>query len=152
LANFYAGKSGIEIYTDGAARGNPGPSASGFIVLEEGKLLNEQSVYNGQATNNYAEYNAVILALGWCIENFHEPGCIDIELYSDSELIIRQLAGRYKVKSEDLAPLNEKAVELIHKFKSVKLNNVPRGNLHITEVDRNLNILLDRLGPGKGAR
>ena len=135
----------IDIYTDGAARGNPGPSASGFMVLADGAIIHEESAYNGRATNNYAEYNAVILALEWCLGNLNEAERMDMDLYSDSELTIKQLSGRYKVKSSALAPINGKALELVHKFHSVKLNNVPRENPNISRVDMKLNILLDNL-------
>lgn len=135
----------IEVYTDGAARGNPGDSASGFMVLSDGEVIKEHSVYNGTATNNYAEYTAVILALRWCEEHLPWRNDVDIKLYSDSELIIRQLNGTYKVKSKDLEPLNKEASRLIKQFKRVLLNNVPRENTYITQVDRNLNLLLDKI-------
>ncbi len=115
------------------------------MVLSDGEVIKEHSVYNGTATNNYAEYTAVILALRWCEEHLPWRNDVDIKLYSDSELIIRQLNGTYKVKSKDLEPLNKEASRLIKQFKRVLLNNVPRENTYITQVDRNLNLLLDKI-------
>lgn len=135
----------ISIYTDGAARGNPGHSASGFMIIADGKVINEESKYNGIATNNYAEYTAVVLALEWCKIHFHNHSSIAINIYSDSELVIKQLRNEYKIKSKDLKPLNEKAQTLIKGFKFIGLNNVPRENENISKVDYNLNLLLDKI-------
>lgn len=136
----------IIICTDGAARGNPGPSASGYTVTDtHGKLIDANSIYNGIKTNNYAEYNAVIQAFEWCISNLKEHDEIEIELFSDSELIVKQLTGKYKVKSKDLLHLNEKAKQLSTRFKSVKFNNIPREDERIGKVDSALNTLLDTM-------
>ena len=132
----------LRAYTDGAARGNPGPSASGYLIYEGRKILQQRSVYNGIATNNYAEYGAVILALKWCISNF-EPKKVSLSLYSDSELVVKQLNGAYKVKSKPLKKLNDEAKILIKKFEKVRLINVRREDKNISLVDRALNSLLD---------
>lgn len=134
----------ITIYTDGASRGNPGPSASGYTISSGSRHIYEKEVYNGIKTNNFAEYTALILALEWCMDNY-EPKILDIELYSDSELVVRQLKGHYKVKAEGLLRLNEKARGLMTKFNSVSLNNLPREAPGISKVDRNLNRLLDKM-------
>jgi ribonuclease HI len=134
------------VSTDGAARGNPGPSASGYSIRDsDGRLVESNSIYNGIKTNNFAEYNAVIHALQWCISRFPDHKQIEIELYSDSELIVKQLTGKYKVKSRDLLHLNEKAMHLTKEFKSVAFKNVPRSDRRISEVDNALNILLDTM-------
>jgi ribonuclease HI len=133
----------FRVYTDGAARGNPGPSASGFMVYEGEKLLKGHSEYNGIATNNYAEYKAVLIALKWCIANINTNESL-IELYSDNELVVRQLNGHYKIKSESLKPLHEEIKELLGRFKKVELGNVKRENIYISAVDRSLNELLDQ--------
>jgi ribonuclease HI len=136
----------LVISTDGAARGNPGPSASGYTIHDEhGKLVEANSVYNGIKTNNYAEYNAVIKALEWCISHFDNCKDIDVELFSDSELIVRQLTGRYKVKSRDLLHMNEKARQLAAKFKAISFTSIPREDKRISAVDKALNRLLDTL-------
>ena len=134
----------LTIATDGAARGNPGPSASGYWIRDEhGKLIEANSVYNGIKTNNFAEYSAVIHALEWCKAHMHDHKDIEIELYSDSELVVRQLIGRYKVKSMDLLHLNERAMHLAKEFRSVAFRNIPRSDKRIVEVDKALNKLLD---------
>ncbi|MCL4379810.1 ribonuclease HI family protein [Candidatus Marsarchaeota archaeon] len=136
----------IVIYTDGAARGNPGPSASGYDIYRDGAEATRGVKYNGMATNNFAEYNAVILALGWCIRNMKDHGKCDVELYSDSELVVKQLNGRYKVKSAAMKPLHFEAESLASRFGSIEFRNLPREDQHIKEVDARLNRLLDRIG------
>lgn len=96
--------SEIIIYTDGGARGNPGPSASAFIVIRDGKIIYKHSNYLGIATNNEAEYKAVIAAGEWLQKNM--PNGIDLITFNlDSELVVSQLNRVYKVKSENLKPL-----------------------------------------------
>ncbi|MCL5434048.1 MAG: ribonuclease HI family protein [Candidatus Marsarchaeota archaeon] len=133
----------IFVYTDGASRNNPGISASGFAVFNNDKLIYKKSIYNGVQTNNFAEYTAVISALKWCKKNIGTD--VDIILYSDSELVIKQLIGKYKVKSFNIIKLNYTAKELIHEFKSIKFKNVLRSNYYISMVDNDLNILLDKI-------
>lgn len=136
----------ITIYTDGAARGNPGHSASGYSTYMNGKQIAKGAKYNGKATNNFAEYNAVILALEWCIKNVKGHDKCAVGVYSDSELVVRQLNGLYKVKSEPMRRLNYEVRSLCVLFKSVKFRNLPRSDGNIIEVDARLNRLLDRLG------
>ena len=131
------------IFTDGAARGNPGPSASGYMIFENGKKVAEEFVFNGSKTNNYAEYNAIIMALERCKEMLKDAEECSAKLFSDSELVVKQLNGEYKLKSQDLRPLNRKVVGLAAKLGKVEFENVRRENKHISEVDRNLNLLLD---------
>src|SRR5271157_72718 len=133
----------LVIFTDGAARGNPGPSASGYMVFEDGKLIKKEAFYNGTATNNTAEYKAIIAALEWCIDNATDAQNTSITLNSDSELAVRQLTGDYKTKSSSLKALNRKAKELANKIGSVEFANLRRGNKYISTVDKSLNELLD---------
>lgn len=143
----------IKIYTDGAARGNPGPSASGYVIRDSsGKLIDAKSVYNGVKTNNFAEYTALISALEWCIKNIKDHSNYDLHIFSDSELVVRQLRGEYKVKSRDLLHLNEKARQLLTRFRSSALKNLPRSNPGIKQVDAALNLLLDTLEGAKKGR
>ena len=135
----------IIIYTDGAARGNPGPSASGFVVYVNGRAAKRLARYNGVATNNFAEYTAVIEALRWCAGNVGGREAMDAELYSDSELVIRQLNGVYKVKEGRMKELNAEARRLAKEFRHVKFGNVPREERHIRAVDKHLNDLLDAI-------
>lgn len=93
----------ITVFCDGGARGNPGPAASAFAVIKEGKILHKESKYLGEATNNVAEYTAVIMALSWLTKEKIKNGKIVFNL--DSQLITRQLKGEYKIKSEKLKPL-----------------------------------------------
>ncbi len=135
----------IYVYTDGAARGNPGPSASGFIIMEEGKQVAHGEFYNGIATNNFAEYNAVIKALEACA-SLYDAKNTDLVVTSDSEVVIRQLNGIYKIKSEKLQELNKRASLLATKFKSVKFENARRTSRFISMVDKAINGLLDKVG------
>src|SRR5579863_7102018 len=125
--------SNIVIYTDGAARGNPGPSASGFVVVGDGKILASSCVYNGKKTNNYAEYTAIIMALEWCLTNL-EPEYMSVRVISDSELVVRQIIGEYKVKSRPLGELNDKVIGLVGRFRSVEFENKPREDRYISKV------------------
>ena len=135
----------VIIYTDGAARGNPGPSASGFRICDaKGRQIKGVAVYNGDKTNNFAEYNAVIRALEWCKENIENHKGLEIRLFSDSELVVRQINGRYKVKTDALRPLNEKAKRLSQEFKYIVFDSVPREHSGIKKVDSALNALLDK--------
>ncbi len=135
----------ITIYTDGAARGNPGESASGYIIYGDGEeILKKHEEYNGIKTNNYAEYNAIMLALDWCLKNMGDPKELDITLYSDSQLVVKQLNGIYKVKSPDMVELNDRTKMMIKNLGSFKIINVPRENNGIATVDAALNHFLDR--------
>ncbi len=135
----------ISIYTDGASRGNPGISASGFNVFDGRKFLHGHFEYNGITTNNYAEYRAVLLSLTWCSTNLDNPSELTIELYSDSELVVRQLNMQYKTKSKPLIILAREVNKISKRFKTVRFSNLPRGNKNISAVDRELNILLDNI-------
>ena len=114
----------ILIYTDGASRGNPGPSAIGiqFLNLEKELIHEVGKLLEGDQTNNFAEYTAVIMALKLAIEK----NVKDISLFSDSEFLIRQLEGKYKVKSPNIKPLFLEAKKLLVNFSSYKLTHVRR--------------------------
>ena len=133
----------VYVYTDGASRSNPGKSASGYLVLDsDDNILLQKSFYNGIKTNNIAEYLAIIAALESVA---HEYGYeTELNLYSDSKLAINQLKGEYKVKNPELKKLNTEAVSTLKKFSQYNLFNVPREHQHISEVDAELNVLLDK--------
>jgi ribonuclease HI len=136
----------ITIYTDGAARGNPGPSASGFVAFDSNeKRIAKEWVYNDIGTNNNAEYAAVLLALKWCLNVFSSPESVQISLFSDSELVVRQLNSEYKTKSKAMKGKKSEVLALVKKFGSVRFANVPRENAGIREVDKYLNAMLDRM-------
>ncbi len=136
------------VYTDGAARGNPGKSASGFRVLDvKRRVVLKKSFYNGIKTNNVAEYLAIIAALKILIEQYGSGN--EIELFSDSELVVNQLNHNYKVKDKRLKELNKEATGIADKFLACTFRNVPRENENISEVDGRLNELLDSIKKNK---
>lgn len=109
--------SNLKIFCDGGARGNPGPAAAAFVVYKNGKQIYKGSKFLGEATNNIAEYSAVILALEWLARQELK----DVETVSfvlDSELVTKQLNGLYKIKNENLRLLITKAKGLERKIKS----------------------------------
>ena len=111
----------LNIYADGASWGNPGPAAIGAVIKDEQQTeLAKVSRYIGEATNNQAEYQAVIAAL----KAATEFQATDVTLYLDSELVIRQIAGTYKVKNLFLFPLYKEAVELSKKFANLSIVHV----------------------------
>lgn len=111
------------IYTDGAARGNPGPAGAGWVIVDsKGSLILEKKKYLGELTNNQAEYQALLLALA----DLPKSGKERIVLCSDSELMVRQLKGEYKVKNEGLKPLFQKVVLTLSKFQGYSIKHVRR--------------------------
>ncbi len=109
-------------YTDGGSRGNPGPSASGMIVMDGAKTIAAFGKYLGVTTNNVAEYTAVLLALEKC----RELGATEVEMRMDSELVVKQMNGIYKVKHPNLAPIYLKIHNLKTHFKKVTFHHVRR--------------------------
>lgn len=133
----------IHIYTDGASRNNPGKSASGYMLCDsDGNILLKKSFYNGIKTNNEAEYLAVIAALEGVAEEYGYDN--ELEIFSDSRLMINQIDGKFKVKHQGLGLLKKQIVEQLLKFQSFELHNVPRENSFISMVDGELNNLLDK--------
>ncbi|HVM33221.1 MAG TPA: ribonuclease HI family protein [bacterium] len=99
-----------QIYTDGASRGNPGPSGIGAVIFDaKGKVVHEIAEYIGEVTNNVAEYQALIAALDYCVKHKLSP----VEILADSQLLIKQLAGEYRVKHENIIPLYRKVQGLL---------------------------------------
>lgn len=94
-------KKEIRVFCDGGARGNPGPAAGAFVVEAEGKIVFKDSKFLGKATNNVAEYSALILAFSWLGEKF-SLGASKILIILDSELVAKQMSGDFKVKNENL--------------------------------------------------
>lgn len=115
----------MDIFSDGGARGNPGPAACAFIVIEDGKVLYKGSKLLGNTTNNVAEYNGVILALEWVLAN--QSTNRSINFYVDSELIAKQINGTYKVKDKDLKLLFLEVTKLLGKIhRKIIFKNIPR--------------------------
>lgn len=113
----------MRVYSDGAARGNPGLSGAGAVLVEpNGQVVDRLGKFLGVQTNNFAEYMGLLLGL----RRAKQLGVREVEVYADSELMIRQLGGRYQVKSPSLRPLYEEALRLLNDFSRVKLVHVPR--------------------------
>jgi len=128
----------LKIFCDGGARGNPGPAASGYVIKDvEDKILEEGGIYLGETTNNQAEYRAVVLALEKAVK--YKPE--NIEFYLDSQLIVNQMNGLYKVKNAELKPVVEQVKKLASAYKSVTYQHVPREQN--TLADAQVNIVLD---------
>ena len=132
----------LEVYSDGASRGNPGISAIVFMIMTEGgKLLKRYSKYVGIRTNNQAEYEALISAL----ESASKLTDQEVACYMDSELVVKHLNGEYQVRNPKLKTLWLKVQELEQKFQRITFTNVPRTDIHIKQVDRLANQALDRV-------
>jgi len=113
----------INIYTDGASRGNPGEAGIGFVLVnEKGKVIKEFSSFVGIRTNNAAEYMALIKAL----EEAKKLKATEVTVFSDSELMVKQLNLEYKVKNEGLKPLYDEVQKLKNAFKSASFIHIPR--------------------------
>ena len=126
------------LYTDGGARGNPGPAAYGFVLeAEDGSMLAAHGEAIGTATNNVAEYSGLVAGLRKAIE----LGVESLELVSDSELMVKQMRGEYRVKNEGLRPLFEEAQALARKLGAVEYRHVKRA--HNETADRLVNEALD---------
>ncbi|MFZ2147389.1 MAG: phosphoribosylglycinamide formyltransferase [Sedimentisphaerales bacterium] len=128
----------IIAHIDGASRGNPGPAAAGFILADSaGNHLLEKAFFLGQATNNIAEYTGLVKAL----EAAKKIGAEQLMVYSDSELLVKQINGQYKVKSEQIRPLFQQAVDLLGDFKNWKVRHITREKNK--EADRLVNQALN---------
>ena len=127
----------VIIFTDGASRGNPGPAAIGAIIKDTGgKLITSISQPIGRATNNQAEYRAIITALEQAIN----LGVSQVEIRSDSELVTRQINGQYRVKTASLRPLYLQVKQLQGQFKDFSITHIPRHQNR--EADRLANMAL----------
>ena len=113
----------VIINTDGASRGNPGPAAIGATIKDEqGRLLTSISQFICRTTNNQAEYRAIIAAL----ENAIGLGATEVDVRSDSELVVRQINGQYRVKTASLKPLYQKVKQLQNQFQSFTITHISR--------------------------
>ena len=128
----------IKIYTDGGARGNPGPAGVGVVVYDvNDNIIDTKSEYIGEATNNQAEYRAVVVAFK-LIDNYEVN---EIDFFLDSELVVKQLNREYKVKNKGLAPLFVKVYNNILKYKKVTFTHIRRE--FNKEADKLANIAMD---------
>lgn len=128
----------LTIYTDGGARGNPGPAATGVVIKDEhGKTVSAFGDYLGKQTNNYAEYMAIISGL----KKAHELGADEVDCVADSKLVVEQLNRRWKVKEPTLQKLFIDTWNEMQKFKRVRVSHVLRA--HNKEADAEVNRVLD---------
>jgi len=128
----------LKVYSDGGARGNPGPAGCGFVVYDEDNaLVKKDSIYIGSTTNNQAEYKALICALEYITKELLEKYKIEqVECFLDSELVVKQLNREYKVKHPDMIPLFAKVREYVMEL---------GGNVSFTHIRRELNTEADQL-------
>jgi ribonuclease HI len=111
------------LFTDGAARGNPGPAGAGAVIVNpDGHVVAKVGKFLGESTNNVAEYMGLILGL----KRAKAMGIKEIEVLSDSELLVKQLAGDYAVKAEHLRPLHDEAQSLMKAFSWIQVRHIPR--------------------------
>ena len=129
----------VIVNIDGGARGNPGPAGAGYVLqAHDGTVLRQEGFFLGRATNNVAEYTALLKGLTSAIE----MGASSIEVLSDSELLVRQMTGVYRVKNAGLLPLFTEARELSSRFDSFEIRHVRR-ELN-TQADRMVNLAIDQ--------
>jgi ribonuclease HI len=127
------------LFADGGSRGNPGPAASAAVLIAPGgDLLEEIGAYLGVATNNVAEWTALLLGL----EAASKRGIRRLTVRLDSELVVKQLRGEYRVKHAALQPLHRRAMRLLRAFESVDIGHVPRKQNVV--ADRLVNRVLDQ--------
>jgi ribonuclease HI len=113
----------VVVHVDGGARGNPGAAAAAAVIsTPDGETLGEYTELLGTATNNVAEYRALLLGL----QRARELGASEVEVVGDSELICKQVQGIYKVRKDDLRPLHREAVEAMRAFEHASMRTVPR--------------------------
>ncbi|MBM4421586.1 MAG: ribonuclease HI family protein [Chloroflexi bacterium] len=119
------------LFADGAARGNPGPAGSGAALVDpDGKVVAEVMEYLGRATNNVAEYTALIIGL----EEAKRRGIDAIDVRMDSKLVVEQVLGRWKVRHAGLEPLAARAIALLRSFPAIEVRHIPREENTIADL------------------
>ena len=129
----------VTIFIDGGSRGNPGPAAAGIVILntDTNQPVLEAGYFLGRATNNFAEYQGLIRSLRAALDR----GATHATIHSDSELMVRQVLGQYKVKSPDLQPLHREATALLRQLQQFKIGHVYRESNQ--RADQLVNAALD---------
>jgi len=125
----------LKLYTDGGARGNPGPAAGAFVICKLDKTVVEKSgFYIGETTNNQAEYQALEAGL----KRVSELKPSELQVFMDSELVIKQINGQYKIKNAQLVPIYDRIKALTQNFQTISFTHVPRilNKLADAEVNR----------------
>jgi len=126
----------IKIFSDGGARGNPGPAACAFVAVKSGKVVYSQAKFLGKTTNNVAEYNGLLIALTWLFNNQKLFTERVINIYLDSQLVVQQLNGSYKIKNLKIKPLA---------FRAKNLERLIKNKVNYFFVPRSKNKLADAL-------
>jgi len=132
----------LKIYTDGAARGNPGPAAYAFLLVHNDTIIHQGSGFIGTTTNNAAEYQAIINALK-AAEKFHRE---HIQVFSDSNLAVQQINRKWKINYPHLSELCSEVYQLCNKYEGVEFFHVGRNNSYIQKCDELCNSQLDKEG------
>ena len=130
----------LVIYSDGGSRGNPGKSAYAIVVTQDGKVIHEHTEFLGINTNNYAEYRGLIAGITKALEMKADR----VEFVMDSELVIKQMRGEYKVKSPNIMELHKDAKALSSLLPDVTFTHVKRENRFVSRADSLLNAEMDR--------
>jgi ribonuclease HI len=131
----------LHLYTDGASRGNPGHSSGGVLIVDgSGKTIFEGGTYFGVGTNNEAEYKALLAGL----EKAASLGADEIICHMDSELVVKQLSGLYRLKSPRMLELHLQVRQRLHRFKSSSFTHLPREHPRMRTADKLANMALDQ--------
>ena len=130
----------LTVYSDGGSRGNPGKSAFAVVVTRDGQIIDEYTEFLGIHTNNYAEYRGLICAITKALRLKEDT----VEFVMDSELVIKQMNGEYKVKSPDMKELHDDAKALSSMIPNVKFTHVRRSNPMVSRADFLLNQTMDK--------
>ena len=128
------------LHTDGGARGNPGPAAVGWVLFtDEERIIDHGSEYLGETTNNVAEYEGLIRGLAAA----KRRDCDDLDVYMDSELVVKQVIGEYKVKAAHLKELRDRAADMLASFEAHSISHVARSHPRQARADQLVNEVLD---------
>lgn len=114
----------VTVHIDGGSRGNPGPAAAGVVIAADGEVIYQAGVFLGKATSNVAEYRGLLAGL----EAARRLGAGEVEVRSDSQLLVRQMTGEYRVRNPGIKPLHERAVRLAAAFRRCDFRHVSREN------------------------
>jgi ribonuclease HI len=133
----------LTVYTDGAARGNPGPAAIAYLIYDaQGNVLEKDAKYIGHRTNNEAEYEAII----WAIEKVRERSCGEVRIYSDSELVVKQVNMQYRTNDRRMEIFAARVRTNTNLFEKFSIEHVRRENPRTQIADKMVNDVLDREG------
>jgi len=127
----------VTVHIDGGSRGNPGPAAAGVVITAGGKVIHQAGIFLGNATNNIAEYSGLVAGL----KAAGRLGATEVEVVSDSELLVRQMNGEYRVRNEGIKPLYEQASHLASGLVRCDFRHVPREKN--VQADKLVNKALD---------